>query len=71
MDENHIRLRAHQKNVERYRGLLKTKLTDIELHYLERRLSEEQCAIMALQLKCVEPGAYRSPASLSRPESFD
>jgi hypothetical protein len=53
MNEAIIRLRAHQKNIERYRGLLKTKLTEIELLYLKRRLSEEQVAIATLQLMTV------------------
>ena len=48
MDENIVRLRAHQNNVAHYRGLLKTKLTEIEQTYLERRLSEEQSAMETL-----------------------
>jgi len=35
MDERIARLRAHQKNIERYQSLLKTELTDVEMHYLE------------------------------------
>jgi len=38
-------LRAHQKNVERYESLLKTKLSELETDYLEKRLSEERLAI--------------------------
>ena len=34
--------RAHQKNIERYQQLLKTKLSDAETQYLEKRLSEER-----------------------------
>ena len=41
-DANVARLRAHQQNVERYQRLLKTKLTDLETKFLEKRLSEEQ-----------------------------
>jgi hypothetical protein len=48
VDERGIRLRAHQKNVDRYQGLLKTKLSEIELQFVERRLSEERSAIANL-----------------------
>ena len=36
MDERIARLRAHQKNIERYESLLKTELTEFEMHYLEK-----------------------------------
>jgi hypothetical protein len=55
MDERIARLRTHQKNIERYQDLLKTKLTEVELQYLERRLSEERCAIAMLD--CMNPNA--------------
>jgi hypothetical protein len=42
MDERIARLRAHQKNIERYQSLLKTELTEVEMHYLEKLLSEER-----------------------------
>jgi hypothetical protein len=48
MEERIARLRAHQKNIERYQGLLKTKLTDVEIHYLEKRLSEERFVMAVL-----------------------
>jgi hypothetical protein len=48
MDERIARLRTHRNNINRYRGLLKTKLTEVEKQYLERRLSEEQSALEAL-----------------------
>jgi hypothetical protein len=49
MDERIARLRTHHKNIERYQGLLKTKLNEVELQYLERRLSEERFAIAMLE----------------------
>jgi len=49
MDERIARLRTHHKNIERYQGLLKTKLNEVELQYLERRLSEERFAIAILE----------------------
>ena len=42
LDVNLERLRAHQKNIGRYRRLLATHLSDLERSYLQRRLSEEQ-----------------------------
>ena len=42
MDETIARLDAHQKNIDRYQRLLKTKLNEVELQYLEKRLSEER-----------------------------
>ena len=48
LDENLARLRAHRNNIHRYRRLLKTKLSDIERQFIERRLQEEQSAMAAL-----------------------
>jgi len=42
MDENIARLRTHRNNIARYRRLLRTKLTDLERQFIERRLSEER-----------------------------
>jgi hypothetical protein len=42
MDENIARLRTHRNNIERYRRLLQTKLTDLERQFIEGRLSDEQ-----------------------------
>ena len=49
-NERIARLRTHQKNIERYQSLLKTKLSDVEQQYLEKRISEEHSAIAMLQL---------------------
>ena len=35
---------SHQANVQRYRRLLQTSLTDIERQYVRRRLAEERRA---------------------------
>ena len=42
LDERFARLRTHRNNIARYRSLLRTKLTDLERQFIERRLSEEQ-----------------------------
>jgi hypothetical protein len=56
MDER-SRLRAHLRNIERYQNLLKTELTELELQYLEKRLSEERSAIATLHFGL--PGALQ------------
>lgn len=33
--------RTHRNNIDRYRRLLETKLSDLERQYIERRLTEE------------------------------
>ena len=48
-NERIARLRTHQKNIERYQSLLKTNLNDVEMQFLERRLSEERLGIAILQ----------------------
>ena len=45
IDENLARLQMHRNNIRRYRGLLKTALTDLEREFVERRLSEERSAL--------------------------
>jgi hypothetical protein len=50
MDERSARLRTHQKNIDRYQGLLKTKLSEAEKQYLQKRLSEERIAIAMLDV---------------------
>jgi len=53
-----VRLSAHQKNIERYQDLLKTKLSEVERQYVEKRMSEERLAIAMLQ--------FMSPASAGK-----
>lgn len=48
LDINLERLRAHQRNIDRYRRLLATHLSDLERSYIERRMSEEQTSIKGL-----------------------
>lgn len=45
MNERIARLRAIERNIARYQGLLKSNLSDIELRFVERRLSEERFAL--------------------------
>jgi hypothetical protein len=48
MDEKLARLRTHRNNINRYRRLLRSKLSDLERDFIERRLSEEQSAFEKL-----------------------
>jgi len=48
INQNVVRLRAHQNNIRRYRRLLVTGLTDLERAYIERRLNEEQASVETL-----------------------
>ncbi|MGY8662885.1 hypothetical protein Q3C01_11015 [Bradyrhizobium sp. UFLA05-109] len=47
-DERFARLRAHDKNISRYRRLLGTNLSDLERQFLEQRLREEKSAVESL-----------------------
>jgi hypothetical protein len=42
------RLRAHRNNIHRYQRLLKTRLSDLERGYIQRRLKEERACVEAL-----------------------
>jgi len=56
MDEKRAALLStHQKNIDRYQSLLKTELSETEVQYLERRLSEERFAIAMLRFMSSGP----------------
>jgi hypothetical protein len=59
-DENLALMRRHRNNINRYRRLLKTKLTECERRFIEKRLSEEQCAVERLAASTF-PLAFRIP----------
>jgi hypothetical protein len=63
IDERLARLRTHRNNIQRYRALLKTRLTGLERQYLNRQLSEEQDAMEMLTASTIplSPGTQRSP----------
>ena len=48
IDEHLARLRTHRDNIDRYRRLLETTLTELEREFIERRLQEEQSAFQGL-----------------------
>ena len=47
-EANFARLRTHQNNIQRFRQLLETRLTDLERRFIEKRLSEERLALETL-----------------------
>jgi hypothetical protein len=59
-DEDLARIRAHRNNIQRYRRLNKTKLSDLEYQFIERRISEEQAALEAL-ISRTFPVAFSMP----------
>jgi hypothetical protein len=65
-DEDLARIRVHRNNIHRYRRLLKTRLSDLERQFIERRLSEEQAAVKAL-LSETFPVAFTLPKSSTAP----
>jgi hypothetical protein len=48
LDADLARIRAHRNNIHRYRRLLRTKLSELERQFIDRRLAEEQSSLDAL-----------------------
>ena len=48
IDQQLARVRTHRNNIQRYRNLLQTNLTELERQYVERRLIEEQLNLESL-----------------------
>ena len=48
LNEDLARIRAHRNNIHRYRRLLRTRLSELERQFIERRLAEEQTSLKAL-----------------------
>ena len=53
METRVIQLCTYQKNIDRYKGLLKTKLSETERQSLEERLFEETMAMLQLRTRSV------------------
>ena len=62
MDERIARLNAHKQNINRYQSLLTTNLSELELQFLQKRLSEERMALAMLE--------FMSPSRSSISPSF-
>ncbi|SEC18427.1 hypothetical protein [Bradyrhizobium erythrophlei] len=57
-------LRAHRNNIQRYRRLLQTQLSDLEREFIERRLSEEVAAMqdVAADIPPLPAASFDRPA---------
>jgi hypothetical protein len=44
-DERAVRILVHRQNINRYKTLLRTKLTVLERDFIARRIAEEQAEI--------------------------
>jgi hypothetical protein len=64
MDERLARLQAHRSNIRRYDRLLKTRLSEVERQFIEKRLSEERLAIAGLAASQI-PAIMSSQRALS------
>ena len=67
MNERLIRMRAHQRNIDRYQGLVKSGLNNVELRFVEQRLSEERLALAVLQFMSPRDSS-KEDGHLSAPE---
>ena len=61
IDEKFARLRTYRNNINRYRQLLKTDLSDLEREFIERRLEEDRSAMQ--RARGVGIGSARPPQS--------
>jgi hypothetical protein len=50
MSERIAREHAHLRNIERYQGLLESRLNETELRFVSQRLLEERRSLAMLQL---------------------
>lgn len=66
MNEKAARLRAHQRNIDRYQRLLKSNLSATELRFVEQRLSEERFTLAMLQFA----GERNSTSDIGLPDAL-
>ena len=64
IDQQLARLRTHRSNIQRYRNLLQTSLTDLERQFVEKRLIEEQSNLDSLVTSLPQQLRGRKQASL-------
>ena len=55
IDQALAQFRAHRQNIDRYRSLLRTNLTEFERDFIKRRIAEEQAALSALSFDASPP----------------
>jgi hypothetical protein len=66
IDQQLARLRTHRSNIQRYRNLLKTSLTELERQFVQKRLAEEQSNLESLATSL--PDDFRG-SKAGRPDS--
>jgi hypothetical protein len=64
IDEQIAQMRTHRNNIHRYRRLLRTRLTELERQFIERRMSEEQSKLES-QTSSMVPLAFKLPYQTS------
>jgi hypothetical protein len=65
MDDRTARLRTYERNISRYQNMLKTRLSEIELRFVERRLAEERFKIAMLEFMS-PPHTHQTPRAKER-----
>ena len=55
IDETLAQFRARRQNINRYRSLLQTSLTEFERDFIKRRIAEEEAAVSALAFEASPP----------------
>ena len=48
IDEQIAQIRTHRNNIDRYRRLLRTRLTELESQFIKCRMAEEQAKLERL-----------------------
>ena len=59
IDQQLARLRTHRNNIQRYRNLLQTNLTELERQFVEKRMIEEQSNLESLAWPLPFPNDFR------------
>jgi len=62
IDQQLARLRTHRSNIQRYRNLLKTSLTELERQFVQRRLTEELSNLESLAISLPDDFTDQKPA---------
>ena len=66
IDEKLARMRTHRNNIQRYRHLLQTRLTELEREFIQNRLAEEQSNLESLTASIL-PMTFAIPRSANCP----
>jgi hypothetical protein len=66
IDQQLARLRTHRSNIQRYRNLLKTSLTELERQFVQKRLTEEQSNLESLATSLPDDFGGSNPGRFGR-----